>query len=272
MTTEPSLPVDVAAPSGERTHDSLSVRETTKVPHVAVAFWVVKLLTTGMGEAISDWLASGNRFLAVGLGLVGLIAALAVQLRLRRYHPVAYWVSVAMVAVFGTMAADAVHVVLGIPYAITTAGYALAVIVVLMVWRRLEATVSIHSIVTWRREALYWTTVLATFALGTAAGDLTAFTLKLGYLDSIMVFAVLMMIVLVLWRVRLLGPVASFWTAYVFTRPLGASIADWLGKPNEHGGGLGWGDGPVCLGALVVFAGLVAWLAVSHHDHPRAQD
>lgn len=243
-----------------------------KVPHVAAMFWVVKLLTTGMGEAMSDWLAGINPFAAVGAGFVAFCAALSWQLRATGYHPVRYWTTVAMVAIFGTMAADAVHVELGVPYQVTTAGYAIAVLVVLYLWHRVEGTISIHSITTRRRELFYWATVLATFALGTAAGDFTAFTLKLGYLESILLFGALMVALLVCWRLLRLPSVPTFWAAYVLTRPLGASIADWLGKPTAKGGGLGFGDGTVSVVALVVFVGLVAWLAWSNSDRPHLDE
>lgn len=247
-------------------------RLAPKVPHVAAAFWVVKLLTTGMGEAISDFLAGRSPVLAVAVGFVLFVAALAVQLTRTTYHAVSYWTAVAMVAVFGTMAADAVHVVLGVPYAVTTVGYLAAVGLCLALWRRVEGSVSIHSITTRRREGFYWATVLATFALGTAAGDLTAFTLHLGYLDSVLLFAGLMLVPLLAWRLRVLGPVSSFWIAYVLTRPLGASVADWLGKPPTKAGGLGVGDGTVSMLAAAVFVVLVGRLQRRGSDRPRLDE
>lgn len=245
---------------------------TAKVPHVAVTFWAVKLLTTGMGEAMSDWLAAQNRVAAAGIGFIGFAVLLVLQLRSDRYRPWLYWGTVAMVAVFGTMAADGIHVVVGVPYQLTTIGYAVAVAVVLLVWRAVEGTISIHSITTRRRELFYWATVLATFALGTAAGDLSAFTVGLGYRESALMFAALMLVPLIGWRYLRLGPVAAFWTAYVLTRPLGASIADWLGKPASKAGGLGIGDLTVSLGSLVVFLGVVAWLAATKRDYPRVDE
>ncbi|GAB3584411.1 COG4705 family protein [Calidifontibacter terrae] len=253
------------------TTDIPSVRSLLpKVPHVAAAFWVVKLLTTGMGEAISDWLVGISQYAAVVVGFVGFVVMITLQLRAQRYRPVLYWGTVAMVAVFGTMAADAVHVVLGVPYAVTTAAYALAVAVVLIAWQRVEGSISIHSVTTRRREIFYWATVLATFALGTAAGDLAAFTLHLGYLASDGVFALAMLVPLIGWRSGVLGPVASFWTAYVLTRPLGASFADWFAKPSTKAGGLGFTDAAVSLIALAVFAVFVAWLQRSGADQPKA--
>jgi len=178
---------------------------------------------------------------------------------------------VAMVAVFGTMAADAIHVVLGVPYPITSAAYAIAVAASLVVWRRFEGTLSIHSITTRRRELYYWATVLATFALGTAAGDLTAMTLKLGYFESGLIFLAAILIPWAAWRWWRLNEVVAFWAAYVLTRPLGASLADWVAKPAGKGAGLGIGDGPVTLTLVVVIFALVVWIARSGHgiQQPR---
>jgi uncharacterized membrane-anchored protein len=203
-----------------------------KVPEVTVLFWVVKVLTTGMGEAASDYLGQLSLVLAGVVGVGGMTAALWWQLRSDRYRAPVYWSAVAMVAVFGTMAADLLHVVLGISYAVSTPVCAVALALVLLAWYRSEGTLSIHSITTRRRERFYWATVLATFALGTAAGDLTAATMHLGYLDSGILFAGMIAVPFVAWRRFGLGEVAAFWSAYVLTRPLGASFADWFGK--EH--------------------------------------
>ncbi len=231
-----------------------------KVPEITVLFWVVKVLTTGMGEALSDYLAGISVVLAAALGMLGFGGALLLQLRTRRYVAPVYWAAVGMVAVFGTMAADAVHLV-GLPYAVTTGAYLVVLGVVFVLWRRSEGTLSIHSILSTRRELFYWTTVLATFALGTAAGDLTAHQLGLGYRDSAVLFGAAILVPLLAWRFLRLNSVAAFWAAYILTRPLGASVADWLGKPPSKGAGLGYGDGPVSLVAAVVIVVLVVVLA-----------
>jgi uncharacterized membrane-anchored protein len=236
-----------------------------KVPAITVLFWVIKTLTTGMGEALSDYLANANLVVAIAVGVLGLAGALWLQVRTRRYSAPVYWFAVAMVAVFGTMAADGVHLV-GLPYALTTAFYLLVVGVLFAVWHRSEGTLSIHSIITRRRELFYWATVLASFALGTAAGDFTADQLRLGYLPSVLIFGVAIAVPAVGWRFFRLNPVVAFWVAYVLTRPLGASIADWLGKPAAHGGGLGFGDGTVAAVAAGVIAVLVGYLAVRRTD------
>lgn len=236
-----------------------------KVPEITVLFWLVKVLTTGMGEACSDFLAGISIPLALGAGLLGFVGALVLQLRTRRYVAAAYWSAVAMVAVFGTMAADGVHLI-GLPYWLSTTGYAVAVAVLFLLWRRTEGTVSIHSITTRRREVFYWATVSATFALGTAAGDLTAFSMHLGFASSGTLFAAAIAVpALAWWRFRLNATVA-FWTAYVLTRPLGASFADWFAKPPSRGAGLGFGDGTVTAVAAVAIVVGVAYLAVSRRD------
>ncbi len=229
-----------------------------RVPEVTAAFWAVKLMTTGMGEAASDWMAGVSIPLAVGVGFLGCALALWVQIRRETFSPAVYWTAVSMVAVFGTIAADAVHVALDVPYALTTILYILAVAAVFIVWHRAEGTLSIHSITTRRREIFYWATVLATFALGTAVGDFTAMTLDLGYFPSALLYGALILIPLVGYRVLHWNGVLCFWAAYVLTRPLGASIADWLGKEPNHGGGLGWGDGPVTLALIVLIIAAVA--------------
>jgi uncharacterized membrane-anchored protein len=235
-----------------------------KVPEVTVLFWVVKLLTTGMGEAASDFLGNLSIPLAGVVGVGSIVLTLRLQLRGDRYRAPVYWATVAAVAVFGTMAADVVHIA-GVPYAFSTAFYAVVLAVVLTVWWRAEGTLSIHSITTRRRELFYWLTVLATFALGTAAGDLTADSLGLGFLGSGLLFAALFAVPALAWWRLGLNPVVAFWSAYVLTRPLGASFADWFGKPHWFGGGLGYGDGTVTGSALVVFIGLVAWMTVTRH-------
>ncbi|MCW2809631.1 MAG: hypothetical protein JWP61_89 [Friedmanniella sp.] len=231
-----------------------------KVPEITVLFWVVKVLTTGMGEALSDYLAGVSVVLAAAVGLLGFGSALLLQLRTRRYLAPVYWAAVAMVAVFGTLAADAVHLV-GLPYAASTAAYVVVLAATFVLWFRVEGTLSIHSILTSRRELFYWGTVMATFALGTAAGDLTARQLGLGYRDSAVLFGAAILLPLLAWRFLRLSPVVAFWAAYVLTRPLGASVADWLGKPPSKGAGLGYGDGAVALAATVVIVALVVVLA-----------
>jgi uncharacterized membrane-anchored protein len=239
-----------------------------KVPEITALFWVVKVLTTGMGEAASDFLANRNVTVGAAVGLLGFALAMVLQLRTRRYVTAVYWFAVAMVAVFGTMAADGFHKFLGLPYTVTTTGYAIALAVIFYLWRRSEHTLSIHSVTTRRREIYYWLTVLATFALGTAAGDFSAFTLNLGFATSIIFYAVVILIPLVGYKMGWMNEVLAFWFAYVLTRPLGASIADWLGKAHSMGG-LAFGDGTVTVAATILIIGLVAYLAWSGTDVQR---
>jgi uncharacterized membrane-anchored protein len=243
-----------------------AIRAIRKVPEVTVYFWVIKLLTTGMGETTSDYLVRQiDPFVAAAIGGVAFVLALGLQLAARRYVPWIYWLAVAMVAVFGTMAADALHIEIGIPYVVSTTFFAIALVVVFAVWFRREKTLSIHSIDNRPREIFYWAAVLTTFALGTAAGDMTAITLHLGYFVAGVVFAVLIAVPALAYRLAGLNAIAAFWFAYIVTRPLGASFADWLGRPHTSGG-FGFGTGQVSLVLAVVIAGLVAFLTVSRVD------
>jgi uncharacterized membrane-anchored protein len=260
--TGPTAPTGTA-PAGRR-HRAGTVAAGTamsKVPEVTALFWVTKVLTTGMGETTSDFLARVLGPVGAGaIGLFGLAGLLALQFRAPRYSVWTYWSTIVMVSVFGTMAADVVHVVAGVPYAVSTAVFALVLTAVLVAWYRSEGTLSIHSIRTRRREKFYWATVLATFALGTAVGDLTAGGLHLGYFSSGVMFAALIAVPAIGGLGMGLNAVATFWAAYVLTRPLGASFADWMGASTGHGG-LGWGTGPVSLVLTLLIAALVAWLA-----------
>jgi uncharacterized membrane-anchored protein len=236
----------------------------TKVPEIALIFWVLKLLTTGMGEAMSDFLGQKSVPLAAFIGIFGLALALWLQLRQSHYRAPYYWFAVMMVAIFGTMAADGIHDGAGIGYPVTTPLFAVVTATIFACWYRSEGTLSIHSITTRRRELFYWAAVLATFALGTAAGDLTALALNLGFFASIWVFAALIAVPAIGWWRFGMNPIVAFWFAYIVTRPLGASFADFFSKPTN--GGLGAGDGAVSAVALVIFAALVAYVAVTKCD------
>jgi uncharacterized membrane-anchored protein len=232
-------------------------------------FWVIKVFTTAQGEATSDFfvhLPHVSPYLVVGGGFLVFVAAMALQLGVRRYIPPVYWLAVTMVAVFGTMCADAIHIQLGVPYWATTTAFAVAVAVVFWAWYRTEGTLSIHSIVTPRRELFYWAAVLATFALGTAWGDLMAFTLNLGFLTAGILFAVVIAIPALGHRFAGMGSVLAFWFAYVITRPLGASFADWMGFPATTHSALGWGHGAVSLMFTALIAVGVLYLTVSRVD------
>ncbi len=240
-------------------------RALTKVPEITAIFWVLKLLTTGMGEAMSDFLGQNSVPLAALVGIFGLVLALWLQLRTEEYRAPYYWFAVMMVAIFGTMAADGVHIGASLPYTVTTPLYAMLVAAIFYFWYRSEGTLSIHSITTRRRECFYWAAVLGTFALGTAAGDLTALSLNLGYFPSVLLFAAIIAIPAIGWWRFNMNPIFAFWFAYIVTRPLGASFADWFSKPQSKTG-LGLGDGTVSALALIVFIALVAYVTVTKCD------
>ncbi|MEV5505745.1 COG4705 family protein [Streptomyces orinoci] len=258
------------APGRRSAHRRVPVSGLSKVPEVTALFWVVKILTTGMGETASDYLGRVLGPVPAGaLGLGGFLVLLTLQFRAERYRPWIYWSAIVMVSVFGTMAADVFHVVAGIPYAVSTVAFSAILAAVLFAWNASERSLSIHSIRTRRREVYYWATVLATFALGTAVGDLTAGTLRLGYLSSGLLFAAAIAVPALAGGLGRLNEVAAFWAAYILTRPLGASFADWMGAPAAHGG-LGWGTGPVTLALLLPILALIGYLAASRRDTPRS--
>jgi uncharacterized membrane-anchored protein len=249
----------------------LTVRGALRVPEITAYFWAIKALSTAMGESTSDYLVHAmNPELAVALGFLGFVAALALQFRARRYVAWTYWLAVVGVGVFGTMAADVLHVGFGVPYIASSLLYAIALAAVFAGWYRTEKTLSIHSVDTPRRELFYWAAVVATFAMGTALGDLTATTFGLGYLASGLLFAAVIAIPAIgYWRLRW-NAIFCFWFAYVATRPLGASFADWLGKP-KSAGGLGLGNGPVALALTIAIFCLVAFLAITRRDVQSAR-
>lgn len=237
-----------------------------KVPEVTIFFWIIKILTTGMGETTSDFLVRQiDPVIAVAIGGVCFVAVLILQLAARRYVPWIYWLAVVMVAIFGTMVADVLHVQFGVPYVVSSACFAVALAIIFVAWYASERTLSIHTINTRRRELFYWATVIATFALGTATGDMTARTLNLGYFASGVLFAVLFAVPAVGYWLFGLNEVFAFWFAYVITRPLGASFADWLGMPRSLEG-LGVGLGQISLILAILIAGFVGYLTITRVD------
>ena len=246
-----------------RSRTALTTTVATKVPEVTVGFWAVKVLTTGIGETSSDFLVKTFEPVVVVLVAAALFGILlAAQVRADAYRPWRYWSVVTAVSVFGTMVADVGHIVLGVPYAISSIAFALVLAVILAAWWRTERTLSIHSITTRRRELFYWATVCATFALGTAVGDLTATTLGLGYFASGLVFLALIAVPAVSFGLSRRHAVLAFWTAYVLTRPLGASFADGLAVSHARGG-LDLGTGAVSLVGLVLIVAAVGAFEVA---------
>jgi uncharacterized membrane-anchored protein len=241
--------------------------EALKVPaRITALFWAIKLLTTALGESTSDYLVHNvNPYVAVIGGFLAFVIAMTLQLRANRYVAWVYWLAVTMVAVFGTMAADVLHVEFGVPYVASTVLFAAALVAVFWSWSRAEPTLSIHSITTSRRELFYWAAVLATFAMGTALGDLAAYSVKLGFFSAGVVFAILFLLPGVAYITLGIDPILAFWASYVLTRPLGASFADWTGK-SRHTGGLGIGDGTIAAILTTLIVASVVYLTITRHD------
>ena len=252
------------------THTAASAVPTTrvsdllisKVPQVTLAFWIIKVFSTTVGETAADYF---NVTLGFGLGVtsiaVGLVflAALAGQFITRRYTPAVYWLTVVLVSIVGTLITDNLTDVLGVPLWVTTVVFAALLAGTFIVWYVRERTLSIHSIVTRRREAFYWCAILLTFALGTAAGDLLAEGLALGYLVSAILFAAVIGAVTIAFFVFRANAVMCFWIAYILTRPLGASLGDLTSQATVDGG-LGWGATITSAVFAVVIVGLVVYL------------
>jgi uncharacterized membrane-anchored protein len=217
-----------------------------------------------MGEATSDWLGQGNVVIGGAVEVLVTVLAVWLQFRTRRYFAPAYWFLAMAIAIFGTGVADTLHQI-GIPYVGTTALWAIVLGSIFWRWHRSEGTLSIHSITTRRREQYYWATVFATFALGTAAGDLTATSLNLGYLASGIAFAVVFVVPAMAWWRFGLNEVVAFWFAYVVTRPLGASFADYVSKSHALSG-INFGNGPTAGVATIAIVVLVAYLAITRND------
>jgi uncharacterized membrane-anchored protein len=234
-----------------------------KVPEVTLFFWVIKILSTTVGETGADYLAVhvGLGTLWTGALMAGLLVlALIVQLRSRQYVPWVYWLSVVLLSVVGTQITDALTDHLGLSLYVSTAVFSVALAAVFWLWYRRERTLSIHTIVTAPRERFYWLAILLTFALGTAAGDLATEALGLGFRLGVLVFGGLIAAIYLAYR-RAANPVLTFWLAYILTRPLGASLGDLLSQSPEYGG-IGWGTVNTSAVFLAVIASLVLMLSL----------
>jgi uncharacterized membrane-anchored protein len=242
-----------------------------KVPEITFLFWVIKILTTCGGEAVSDYLALGDRTTGAAIETLLLVIGLVWQFSVRRYVAAAYWFLAYAIAIFGTGVSDGLHLFAGIPYAGTSLLWAAVLALIFWLWYRSEGTLSIHSIITRRREGFYWAVVFATFALGTALGDFTGTVLGLGYLASGIMFFLIIGIPAVAWSRFGLNPVGAFWFAYVVTRPLGASFADYIGRSRSLSG-LGFGSGRIAVIVVIAVAAGVGYLAVTRHDIQRAAE
>jgi uncharacterized membrane-anchored protein len=246
----------------------------SKVPEVTIFFWVVKVLATTVGETVADFL---NTTLNVGLtgttvvmvALLGL--ALAAQFRLKRYVPGVYWLAVVLISVVGTLITDNLTDHLGVSLEVTTATFAAALFVTFLIWYAKEKTLSIHTILTARREAFYWLAVLFTFALGTAAGDLVAERLNVGYWKSGLIFAAVIALVAASNFKLRLNAVLAFWIAYILTRPLGASTGDYLSQARDEGG-LGLGTAATSGIFLLTILAVVLYLTRTKRDQPEIME
>jgi uncharacterized membrane-anchored protein len=245
-----------------------AARMLNKVPEVTVYFWIIKVLCTTVGETFADYL---NDTLGFGLSNTTwamsavLVVSLFFQFRLKAYVPALYWWCVVLISVVGTLITDNMVENLGVSLTTSTIAFSIALIATFVVWYASEKTLSIHTIVTTRREAFYWLTVLFTFALGTAAGDLVAEKLAVGYWKSALIFGGAIGLVYLAHRLLRLGPITAFWIAYILTRPLGASIGDELSQTRQDGG-LGLGTTVTSLIFLSAILATVVFLTITRLD------
>jgi uncharacterized membrane-anchored protein len=244
-----------------------------KVPEVTVFFWIIKVLATTVGETAADFISG------LGLGLTGttvvmtavFVAVLVWQFRTRQYVPGVYWLTVVLISVVGTLVTDNLTDGLGVPLEVSTIVFTVALALTFFVWHRVEGTLSIHSIVTRRREAFYWLAILFTFALGTAAGDLVDERFGVGYWPTALIVGLLIAAIAVSHKVLGANAVLTFWLAYILTRPLGASLGDGLSQARTDGG-VGLGTTWTSLLFLVTILAVVAYLAVSKRDQDVVPD
>jgi uncharacterized membrane-anchored protein len=244
-----------------------------KVPEVTLWFWVIKILCTTVGETAADFLNVNLNFGLTGTSIVTgvlVVLALVVQFRADRYVPARYWLTVLFVSVFGTLVTDNLTDAVGVPLEASTVIFSVLVALTFLGWYLSEGTLSIHAVVTRRREAFYWLAILFTFALGTATGDLMAEVLGLGYLVTGAIVAALIAAIALAWRAGL-HPVLGFWIIYVLTRPLGASIGDYLSQPSDQGG-LGLGATITSLIFVVAIVAIVSYLTVTKADVIEARE
>ncbi len=242
-----------------------------KVPEVTIYFWTIKILCTTVGETASDYL---NESLGFGLTRTSavmsvlLVVILVAQFKARKYNPTLYWVSVVMISIIGTLITDNLSDNIGVPLEVSTIVFSIVLGIVFLTWYAFEKTLSIHTIMTTRRESFYWLAILFTFALGTAAGDLSAERLQLGYLVSIFIFGGLLALVALAYYGLRANAVLAFWLAYILTRPLGASIGDFLSQARADGG-LGLGPTETSYLFLAAILALVGYLTVTRKDEIR---
>jgi uncharacterized membrane-anchored protein len=247
-------------PSSTRLSDLL----LSKVPQVTVAFWIIKVFSTTVGETAADYLNDTLGFgLALTTVLVGalFLVALVVQFATRRYTPVVYWITVVLISVVGTLVTDNLTDVAGVPLWVSTVVFSALLAATFVIWFAREETLSMHSIVSRPRESFYWPAILFTFALGTASGDFISEALGLGYVLAAILFSAVIGIIAIAYFVFRANAVVCFWAAYMVTRPLGASLGD-LTSQAPADGGLGWGTSWTTIVYGVVIVGLVIFMTV----------
>lgn len=236
-----------------------------KVPEVTAFFWIIKMMSTTVGETAADFLNADLHFGLTGTSvLMGALLAIALffQIRAKRYVPALYWIAVVFFSVFGTLITDNLSDNLGVPLAVSAGVFSAALIATFTVWYAKEKTLSIHAIDTVKRELFYWAAILFTFALGTAAGDWVAEGLNLGYANAALLFGSLITVTAVAYYVFKMNAVACFWAAYVLTRPLGAAVGDFLSQPINTGG-VGFGATGTSALFLITIIGLVSYLSAN---------
>jgi len=246
----------------------MDMQKLNKVPEVTMYFWIIKVLCTTVGETTADYLNETLHFGLTGTSLVMsalLVVVLFFQFKARKYTPSIYWLAVVLISIVGTLITDNLTDKLGVTLETTTCVFSAALALTFAVWYAAEKTLSVHSIVTTRREAFYWLAILFTFALGTAAGDLTAEKFGLGYLTSLFIFAGLIAIVTIGHYAMRRNAVLAFWLAYILTRPLGASIGDYFSQARTDGG-LGLGTTITSALFLIAILGLVVYLTLTRKD------
>jgi len=249
---------------------SLNRSALVKVPEITAYFWIIKVLSTTVGETFADYINNTLGFGSQGTLLfmsACLVAVLVWQFKLNSYFAPAYWLSVVLISVTGTLITDNMTDNLHISLITSTIIFSAALAAVFIAWFKTERSLSIHSVDNFRREVFYWLTILFTFALGTAAGDLFAEKIALGYFTSLLVFAGCIVVIATAWRLKLINSVLAFWATYVVTRPLGASIGDFLAQPKDASG-IGLGTTTTSLIFLSAILILVTFLQISKKDAP----
>ena len=265
--------LDLDAPARTGSATVWARQMVNKVPEITIFFWIIKILCTTVGETAADYLNETLNLGLTGTSLVMgglLLVALFFQFRSRKYVPVIYWIAVVLLSIVGTLITDNLVDNYEVPLETTTLAFSVALAATFAAWYVSEKTLSIHTIYTTRREAFYWLAILFTFALGTAAGDLVAERYELGYLTSALIFGALIAAVTVAHYLFGLNAIPTFWIAYILTRPLGASIGDYLAQPVDDGGlGLGMTvTSALFLGAILI---LVVYLAITRVDAPQPE-